>query len=97
MATVKVTYKTKDGIELLTKYRGFQHKEHALESLRNFAATSADIDANGEGKPINDIAAKAHNKYVNCGLWRNFSEEEWELVKNYGKYYIIAEPVDFTV
>lgn len=93
MATVKVTFKTKNGTVVKEKYWSFQRPQTALENLRDFPATVADIAGGGEGKPINGIEATARNKFTMSGLWRNFSEEAWEFTKTQGKFYVEIEPV----
>jgi hypothetical protein len=86
MKTLNVKFKNVDGTVLKETVRTLK-EEHADHSLRDFAATTADIAAGGNGAPINGVPAVSGDKF-RFDLWRSFSEETRNLVKYGGKFYI---------
>jgi len=88
MKIINVSLKNENGTELYNTNYVLPAKS-AVRSLREFDKTVTDLANGGEGKPVNDIAAIANDKY-RANFRQDFDSHMWELIKYKGKFYIKA-------
>lgn len=80
---------------------GFDKDNHKVEALVDLPATIADLKAGNSGAVINGVPVKRKDGYApyfgvvkrNYPLWKHgVHSAEWELVKNYGEYFLESKP-----
>lgn len=86
MKTLTVEFMTPEGAVEKSFKRTFDRKS-AVESMRDFGKTTADIAGGGEGKPSNGIVATANNKF-RFNAWKDIDNELWNTIKYKGKFFM---------